>query len=184
MRTAVLLCTLLLAACATPAAPRYYALTARATGTPVADGPVLVVERVGVPAEFDRSPLVRRLNRDSGAVQLEDMHLWSEALADALKRVLALNLSRTLASARVYQDIRHAPEPNAARLWVDIQHLSFTGWDSVEIEAVWTLRDRDGLQRSGRFTAAQPSGHPTPAASVAALDALLVRLAHAISEKP
>lgn len=171
----------LLAACAQPLPPRYYALSALATPSPAVSGhappTAWALERLILPSGLDRNSLVRHLSEE-GEVRVETMHLWHEPLAEGIRRITALNLARLLGeTVSVHQDSRLAPRDALWRVWLDVQSLELIGWDHVSLEVVWTVYAPNGTHQTGRFREQATTQNAHAAESVQALNRLLLMLA-------
>ena len=109
------LCLLAIWGCARTPPPRYYTLSplpAAERGAPQASegqAPAILVGPIRLPAYLDTTGIVTR-NSDN-AIEVAQLHLWAGALADALPRVLAENLSLLLGTERVsvYPRLPHQP---------------------------------------------------------------------------
>jgi uncharacterized lipoprotein YmbA len=178
----------LLSGCAQPTPPRYYAISALAPSTN-ATAPVAIqdparfswaVDRVLLPTALDRNSLLRRVD-EGGEIRVDVIHLWSEPLPEAIRRITALNLSRLWGTTAVYQDARMAPRSQTGHIGLDIQSLEFIGWAKVRMEVLWTLHHPDGRTWAGRFEGVETTHEPVPHEEVQALNRLLLRLAQTVA---
>ncbi len=109
----MLLLMLLLGACGSSPAVRYYSLQPVETGYQLdpAGSPVLTVRPLRMPQYLDRSQMVSR-GSDAEMI-VDDIHRWAEPLDEAIHRTIASNVDSLLQSVSV------AAFPSAALLNAD-----------------------------------------------------------------
>lgn len=171
-----------LAACSSSPPVHYYTLAA--SGEPKASaaarGPSLVVGPISVPERIDRMPMVRL---EGPRLEVADAHRW----AAPLKAELASRVAATLAQASGWERVVAAPQNSVAApelsLPIDVGRFEAKGFESVTLEAVWTLR-RGGLDvASGSFVATEPLEDATYTALAAAHGRLADALARSIAAR-
>ncbi|MBV8047946.1 MAG: membrane integrity-associated transporter subunit PqiC [Paludibacterium sp.] len=175
----VLLCCLLLSACAS-APVDYYRLQTHgdvAGGHPAA-GPVLQVGPVSLPPWLDRPELVR--TDASGRVVLLARAEWAAPLPQLIAAALAQGIGADLrwGQARAWPSTM----PYAADWLVTLDVRDLTaGADSLRLDASWRVL-RDGrVLASGSLTREEPLHGGDAAALVAAHDQALTDLAAAMA---
>ncbi len=189
-RAAVLLLCAMLAACAASEPSRFYTLTPQppdraepAAGAPSRQAPLNVaLSPVQVPRYLDRPQLVTRTHANT--LELAEFDKWSEPLSDMIGRVLAEDLSRRLAGARVFLlPVRQAVPIERI---VDIQVMRFdadaTGL--VTLHARWQAFSKGGrtLIAAEETLVREPAQKPGKAAVVTAMSRALSRLASDVAE--
>lgn len=140
----MLLLMLLLGACGTSPAVRYYSLQPVETGYQLdpADSPVLTVGPLRMPQYLDRSQMVFR---GRGAEMIvDDLSRWAEPLDEAIHRVTASNVDSLLASVSV------VAYPSAALLNVHyrlagrINRFDADRGGLIVLDVQWGVGDIDG----------------------------------------
>jgi uncharacterized lipoprotein YmbA len=187
---ALLLCTIL-AACATSEPSRFYTLTPQppgqaepAAGAPARQAPLNVaLSPVQVPRYLDRPQLVTR--SDANTLELAEFDKWSEPLSDMIGRVLAEDLSRRLAGARVFLlPVRQAVPIERI---VDIQVMRFDADAAglVTLHARWQAFSEGGrkLLQAEETLVSEPAAQAGKTAVVAAMSRALSRLAADVAEE-
>lgn len=150
---------MLLAACGSSPAPRYYALeapvgTVVAAAAPGQEALSVWVAPVTLPESVDRPQLVLRVSPNRLAIL--DGHRWVEPLGSAVTRAIAANLAARL-GARVSAEGQHAAAGAQVRVLVDVLRFESTAGESVTLEAQWTVRRiQDSTPRHGRARIVQP----------------------------
>ena len=184
MRRAPLILALILAGC-TILEPqrdtsRFFTLSAVADGpdTPRANGVVLGLGPVRMPAYLDRPELATRV--DVSEVRFSPTDRWAEPLSASLRRVLAQNLSTLLGTDEIVAFPWAPGTPVAWAVAVDVLRFYRTQAGEVEVAARWAVRNgadaRVRIARETRHTQ-KANGSGTPAAveamnqAVAALSA-------------
>ena len=138
-----------------------------------ADGPVIGVGPVTIPAYLDRKALVTRTGPSE--VNPSETHIWAEPPVAMLTQTLAANLAQRLGASRtlLYPWQRNL-EPGVV-VEVEFQRFEPTSDGSAVMDAHWQVTVGARVER-GRSTASEPFGAPGPDAQVAALGRLLGQL--------
>lgn len=150
---------MLLAACGSSPAPRYYSLeapveTVAAAAAPGQEALSVWVAPVTLPESVDRPQLVLRVSPNRVAIL--DGHRWAEPLGSAVTRAIAANLA-TRSGARVSAEGQHAAAGAQVRVLVDVLRFESASGESVTLEAQWTVRRiQDSTLRHGRARIVQP----------------------------
>jgi uncharacterized lipoprotein YmbA len=175
---------LLLTACGTTPASRFYVLipTLEAETTATSPSMTLGLQPVKLPASVDRSQMVSSIS--SHQRQLSELDRWAEPLHENVTRVIGQNLEARLGPASVYPlPHRAAPEFQSV---VSIEILEF---DAVvdgqcSIVARFHIVDGSGLWKTSQLVHAASSGRSGGAAGVAeAMSANLASLCDAIVDR-
>lgn len=190
VRAAALLLCAMLAACATSEPSRFYTLTPQppgqsepAAGAVTRHAPLNVaLSPVQVPRYLDRPQLVTR--SDANTLELAEFDKWSEPLSDMIGRVLAEDLSRRLADARIFLlPVRQAVPIERI---VDIQVMRFDADAAglVTLDARWQAFSDGGrkLIAAEETLVREPAAQAGKAAVVAAMSRALSRLAADVAE--
>lgn len=152
--TMLLVCALLLAAgCSRSPRANFYTLTAMAppvATAPQRQAPSLAVDAVTLPEVVDRPQFV--MVDGDNRVEILEMQQWAESLQNAIPRILADNLSRQLGLERVAAYPQHAGSDAGYHLTVDFQRFEAAP-RSVELDAIWTLRQVGSAPLTGRSRA-------------------------------
>lgn len=177
---ALLCAALLLSACATTPASRYYVLTPLAAPTENAAESVsrLGIGAISLPDYLNRPQLVIR-NSD-GRLHLRDGERWGEALEDSVRRVLGENLGRLLGPGQLV--VLPAPPGIgvASRLQLEITAFDASPDREIRLSARWSLSRDSGttaLHESHIRTAMKSDDS---LAMVAAMNEALLQLAKEI----
>lgn len=169
---------LVLAACGTSPASRFYVLPsppAAATAS-AAGAPPLRLRPVRLPDYLARPAMAVR--QGDSEIRYLDASRWAEPLDDGLTRILAQALAERLGDARVYRSGQgtDSTPAEAQSLRVEVLRLDNAPDGSAQLEARWQLGSRP-WQRE-RFRA--QAGGPARDDAVAALAATVAQLADAI----
>lgn len=172
-----------LAGCASSPAERFYALApespASAEFAPVVP-PIVSVGPVTLPEAVDRPQIVVRINANQMAVV--ESHRWVEPLKDAIPRVIAGNLNRLMGGGAAVTSRQDAAQDAAMRVTVDVQRFESTLGDSIDLEAVWSVRSASGGQaRAGRARFREPCASGSYEALAAAHSQALTKLSQEIA---
>lgn len=173
-----------LGACTSSPPVRYYSLVeAGQAVAPTAvsrPGPSFVVGPVNVPAALERAQIVRLT--DGTRTEVASGHRWVAPLKAEIAARIAGEIARSTGIERVVawpQSVFAVPDLTAP---IDIQRLDTIGFESVSMEAVWSLK-RHGVEiASGRFAATEPIPHEDYAAVAAAHARLATALARVIAD--
>jgi uncharacterized lipoprotein YmbA len=175
-----LLIAILVGACGSTPRSNYYMLSADATGAAGSGGPAIGVGPVTVPEYLKHREIV--LNRDAHKIDLESYERWAEPLDAGILRVIALNLSRLLAT----QEVQTYPWARAATpdfsITVDIAELTMRA-GRASLVAKWSVSGtQPGAEVIQRISELSTSGQTTgSAAAAAAYSELLLRLSEEIA---
>ncbi|MGO3890280.1 MAG: PqiC family protein [Paenalcaligenes sp.] len=155
----VIVSSLLLAACSTVPAPRFFSLVQEqpAPVTQAANKAVLV-QTVKVPAQLDRKQIVLDLGA-AQEVQLLNDYQWVAALSEELQQALSVNLTQGLGvpSAEMSRQEDRIPY---WRIDVDVQRFESKYGQSVRQEYSWRLSPVhfQGATMLCRISLQQPAG--------------------------
>src|SRR6185369_10877151 len=186
LTSALCLAVALLAGCSSSPRVTFYTLNVAATNE--APAPPLNSVAIGpitLPDLLDRPQLVVRTAANQ--VDILETHRWAESLKSGIPRTIAADLAILLKPARVSSYPQNAGVDAGYRVLLDIQRFEMTAGAGVGLEALWSVRTRDGVvSRSGRTVVSEPVGAAGYDALVAAqsraLAALSRDLARALGE--
>ena len=134
----LLLAAAALAACSTPAPVRFYTLVPEpVTGGAPAQGLLLDVAAVNVPAQVDMPQLVIR--EGSGQVAVAETQQWVAPIADEIRNALSADLAQRLHAVDVHRAAR-TPEAPLYRISFDVQRFESALGRRAYIEGVWSVR--------------------------------------------
>jgi uncharacterized lipoprotein YmbA len=187
MAIATAVAQLVIAGCASSPPMHYYTLseipaTARLT---VTDSTMPVrLDRVTIPAEIDRSQLVRRL--DATRLQIVENDRWAAPLEDTIRRVLSNDLATRLPVNMVANPYEPSVGEKRQSLSVDIEEFYGDSTCAVTLRAAWVLKQPDMQSSRGTEETRVASGNcegsaALPAAMSQALAQLSDRIAAAIA---
>ena len=174
---------LLLAACSSSPASKFYRLTPGNGSLGSEQQPSVGVGPVEIPEFLNRSALV--YTRGKNQLIIAGTELWAEPLADGVNRVLGLNLAQLLNTQNISYfpwDSRHAPDYGI--------RVSILDMDADEQQAIlvadWVLLHpaNGGIisRRISRYTATLPNGKFAPSELPPLYSTLLYQLSETISE--
>jgi uncharacterized lipoprotein YmbA len=150
----------------------------------------VAVTRVAIPGMVDRPQIVSRSvsKGASNSVEIFDFHRWAEPLQEAIPRVIAGNLARSLGPGHAVSAGVMPALPPDVRVAVDVQRFDAVIGTGVAIEALWSVRRGAGEARVGHSMVEEPAaeaGHAGIAAAYSrALAAVARDIAAAISAAP
>lgn len=171
----------LAAGCGTTPNASFYTLRAEAalatTGT---SSITIIVGPITLPDAVDRPQLV--ISTASNRVQIEEFHRWAEPLKTAIPQVIAARLRRQLGtpSTASFSDVA-ITDPDF-RVLIDVQRFESRLGDAATVEALWTVRLRDGRARTGHTLAREPVANGGYDALVAAHGRALTTVSRDISD--
>lgn len=177
------LLTVVAAGCSSAPPIRYYTLSAdaphvaSAAAVPaysVAVGPVTLPEAV------DRPQLVVRVAANRVAVV--DGQRWAEPLQGELAQVITANLARELPGARFATWRQNAALNPDYRVLIDVRRFESTLGGEALVDALWTVRPRQGNARTGHAVVREPVQGRSYDALVAAHSRALAALSHDIAQ--
>lgn len=178
---------LLLAACATTPASRYFSLVSpqngqSASGRAAASQAIAIhLQPVGLPAQVDRPQIV--LSRpDSDALLLLNESVWAAPLADEIRQALSLSLADRLDALSI--DGMRAPQGLAVwTIGFTVNRFEMRNGDGATLEATWRLSPPSATAgaRFCRAMATQPVDTAGVEPLVEAQKALLERFSQVIA---
>ncbi|TCV89490.1 PqiC family protein [Sulfurirhabdus autotrophica] len=188
MRLAVLIISIMvLAACATPEKTNFYVLSSESPPPVKAVSKPeyrVVIEPATLPEALDRPQIVLRVapNRYS----ISDAERWSESLKREIPRVIAEAVGQQLPVAHVAVDLQQGGQGADYFVLIDVLRFESVPGDSITLEAAWSVRNRSGKRlREARSVlvekVANPGVAPLISAHAKALNALGLKIAHAIN---
>jgi len=180
---------LLLGACASAPAERYFVLDVAPSNRPALDpayaGDLSV--RVGaIPQSADRPQIV--MQRGANELDVREADRWAEPLRGGLERCLVGDLRRALPAAWISSTGPHR-DPDPLRLVVEFTGLDAAPDGTVSLRAEWTLATGDG---AARRTYRRNLSHKVPGGTIAAivgawsdeLDELAQEVARSVIARP
>ena len=141
---AAVVASLVMSGCGSSPPLRYYTLTeVPATNriSTVANTLPVRVDRVTIPAELDRSQLVRRI--DPTRLQIIDNDRWAAPLEDTIRRVLSADLAARLPPEMVANPYEPSIGEKRQLLSVDIEDFYGDATCTVTLRAAWVLKQPD-----------------------------------------
>lgn len=183
-----LVMSLVLMGCASSPPLHYYTLSevAPATRLTSVGNPVPIrLDRVTIPAELDRSQLVRRV--DATRLQIVENDRWAAPLEDTIRRVLSADLAARLPPNMVANPYEPSVGEKRLSLSVDIEEFYGNASCAVTLRAAWVLRQPDMQSSRGNEETQVPAGGnceggaALPAAMSQALGQLSDRIAAAVA---
>lgn len=182
---ALLLCTLLLAACGTTPPSRLYTLDTEAVaGDRVAsraESRRIELVAVRIPELWDRPQIV--LRKSANEVGVSEFHRWAAPLKTEIPRVVARDLRRQLGTSDIWLRDDFAGTKPDLRIQVTIERIDAVAGEGIQLDAVWAIRPVSGdAVVVGRTTIAEQmtgSGHE---AVVAALRRALSQMSKALAK--
>jgi uncharacterized protein len=155
----VLGCLTIAPACLSKTQVRYYTLAGAPPPSP-AQGALRYTVHVApavVPEALDRPELVLRVSPTE--VAIDDNHLWVESLPTGIARVVADQLARDLAGARVSASQPQPAQPSDVEVRLEVQSLEVGLTEGAIIDVAWTARwATNGATRTGRSIGRAPPG--------------------------
>lgn len=175
----------LAAACSSPPEIRTYTLlapapTAAETALPGAPAAFELLP-VGVPPQVDVPQVVAR--RDGTGLTVLENDRWSAPLPEEVRSALAAALTRRLGGAPEVTGLARPPGAAVPRIKVDLRRFDAEPSRALQLEAVWSVRPRGGVDERAllcRADLSEPVG-PDVAALVAGHQRALARLAERIA---
>jgi hypothetical protein len=188
MRPGILIAAacLFVAGCGTSPEMRYYALSAdasaeRSTALPSDTARRVAITKVNIPDLLDRPQLV--LRSGGNAIEVLEYDRWAAPLAEALRRVLAADLSARLGAAAVVDPGLPASVQADRSIAVSVLDFDSERAGHCVVEASWSISDASS-GATQTFTTRHSVAAEGPAAKdiVAAMNLLVNRLANDIAE--
>ncbi|MGY6214621.1 PqiC family protein [Methylolobus aquaticus] len=166
------------------APPQFYMLTAVEAGqsraTPLGTEPLVGLGPIRIPAYLDRDPIVTAVSPQE--YKLSDDHRWAERLDVTLARVSAENLSRQIPSERIVMHPWPRDTKPDFQVAIDVQDLYVDPTGTARLNALWTLRDKQGVSESRAFTCRLPASATDYGVMVAAQSRCVSQLNRAMAE--
>jgi uncharacterized lipoprotein YmbA len=164
--------------------PQFYMLTAVEAGqpraTPIGVQPLIGLGPIRIPAYLDRDPIVTAVSAEE--YRLSDNHRWAERLDVTLARVSAENLSRQIPSERIVMHPWPRDTKPDFQVAIDLQDLYVDPTGTARLNALWTLRDKQGVGDSRAFTCRLPASATDYGVMVAAQSRCVSQLNRAMAE--
>ena len=144
--------------CGTSPPPRFFTLASEPASAAAATTSVftIAVGPVTVPELVDRPQFV--LRSAPNAVEIAELARWAAPLKSEIPRVIADHLARLLDGARTWSSSQRAAGLPDYRVLIDIQRFETTPGEGATLQALWTVRARDGAPVSGRSVVNEPAG--------------------------
>jgi uncharacterized lipoprotein YmbA len=127
-----------------------------------AGAPSVLLGPVVLPAYLDRRELVTRLG--SNQLRAEELELWAEPLRDSVPRALQRDLEVLLGAGRVQRLPWTMPTPPEVAVAVELRRFERTSSGRVELEAYWTISERQTERTRRQTRLSLPAGASTQAA--------------------
>ena len=175
IRASLVLATLVLAACASTPASRFYTLSGAPVPTAPANALSIVVGPVTIPGVVDRPEIVVTVSQNE--VWLDEFNRWASPLADAIAIATAENLGVQLSTGRATSLVQSAVEADY-RVSVEVQRFESAPGSYALLDAVFTVRrTADARTTTGRTTARESTADKSYDALAAAHSRAVARLA-------
>jgi uncharacterized lipoprotein YmbA len=174
----------LAAGCAKGPPPTFYILDATASDALVGveRGVSVGVEPIELPAHLNRPQIVTRAT--DHRLALSEFNQWAEPLKNSISRVIAINLSNSLESNRIFVIPRRKRATYDFQVSIDIARFDGELGEGAVLGARWTISGKDGrepllTQVTMVYEKAEGSGYD---ALVAAQSRCLERMSQEIAE--
>ena len=159
---------------------RFYTLSAAPSPPATPSDLSVTVGPVSVPAAVDRAQIVVTIGPNQ--VRLDEFNRWDAPLQSAIARVVVENLVAFLGTPRVGLSPQALTTPDY-RVAIEVQRFESALGEAATLGAVWTVsRTKDGLARTGRTTAREPTTEKSYDALAAAYSRALARLSQDIAD--
>jgi uncharacterized lipoprotein YmbA len=160
-------------------ASRFYTLNSTAKGDGDSTAPYAVlVGPVTVPMEVDRPQFTVQVSPNS--VAIDEFNRWAEPLNDNIARVVAGDLAALLGTPRVAAGALANFNP-AYQVSLNIQKFVSVPGKSVEVDALWVVRQQKGDALTGRTVAVEPAADKSFDALAAAHSRALAKVSVGIA---
>ena len=174
---------LILAACGTTPASKYYLLSTEATRIPTGSSPSLGVGPIEIPEYLNRNALV--YNREGNRLHIANFERWAEPLDSSIGRVVSLSLASLLNT----EDVQSYPWPKGGRpdYGIQVRVLNLDANDErARLVAEWHIykpRTKESvLRKISELNYPMPEGAVTANEVAPAYSQLLHQLSEAIAE--
>jgi len=169
------------AGCSSTPAARFYVLSADAPRATTTSTVSVAVGPVSVPAAVDCPQIVVTVGPNQ--VRLDEFNRWAAPLASDVGRVVAENLVAMLGTPRVSQFPLPASKDADYRVAIEVQRFESAPGTAATVEAMWTVtRAKDGVARTGRTSAREPTPDQSFDALAAAHSRAVARLSRDIAD--
>jgi uncharacterized lipoprotein YmbA len=174
-----------LAGCGSVPRENFYMLSAvaapaRAAAVNAVPDFAVIVDAATVPELVDRPQFVVSVG-DSRVAVLEQQR-WAEPLNTQISRVVAMNLARSLGTARVSTNLQAGGSDADYRVTLDVQRFESRPGDAVAMEILWTVRRGAAAEaKSGRSAVGEKIGTEGYDALVAAHNRALATISREIA---
>jgi len=170
----------LVAACASAPAPKFYTLNRTAAPGAPPSTVAVVVGPVSIPAVVDQPQIV--VSSSPNQVTIEEFNRWASPLAGNISRVVAENLADLLGTSRVSLFQQSLNVDADFRVAIEVQTFDSVPGDAATMNAVWAVRrTRDGKTESGRTAAREATADKSFDALAAAHSRALSQLSQDIA---
>jgi len=170
----------LVAGCGTTPDSTFYTLNTEAGAENAGKSTIsIVVGPVTVPEAVDRAQLV--ISATGNRVTIEEFHRWAEPLKAEIPRVIAAQLGRDLDTPNTGTSSDVAIADPDFRVLLDVQRFESQLGGDATVDALWTVRGREGKRATGR-TLARESAAGSYGSLVAAHRRALATVSRAIAE--
>jgi len=173
---------ILVAACASTPASRFYTLSAASSTAAPSSNFSIAVGPVSVPAVVDRPQIVVTLGPNQ--VRMEEFNRWAAPLQNNIARVVADNLVSMLGTPRVTLAAQTLSAGADYRAAIDVQSFDSAPGESATLDAVWTvIRIKDGKSQTGRTTVREAVQEKSYDALAAGHSRAILRLSRDIADE-
>ena len=182
---ALLLSSLLLAACGTTPPSRLYTLGAESVASDrmaaVTETRRIELVSVRIPDVWDRPQLV--LTKSANEVRISEFDRWAAPLKTEISRVVARDLRRLLDNPNVWLRDDFAGAKPELRVQVTIERIEAVDSKNVQLDAVWVVRSVEGESvKVGRSAIVEPTAGAGHEAVVVALRRALSGMSAALAK--
>ncbi len=173
---------LLLAACGTAPASRFYVLTPGQVSAPQNTTPSVGIGPVSVPEFLERDMIIT--GRQESHLEIASNHRWAEPLAEGIGRVTAINVAALLDTQSMQRfPWRQDYQPDYA-VKIDLWQLETTDYEA-QLIAQWTVQHRASdnmlLKKISHLSAPLGDSEKSVDAIPAAISQLLYELSQEIA---
>ena len=133
--------------CRSPQA-HFYMLSATAARATIASSLSIAVGPVSVPVVVDRPEIV--VSTSPNEVWPDDFNRWASPIRDSLSRAVAENLAAILGTSRVSLFPQTLSPEADYRVAIDVRRFESTPGKTANLDALWTVRRKDGTTQTGR----------------------------------
>ena len=171
---------MLLAACASAPAPKFYTLSRTPAPGALPSAVAVVVGPVSIPAVVDQPQIV--VSSSPNQVTIEEFNRWASPLAGNISRVVAENLADLLGTSRVSLFQQSLNVDADFRVAIEVQTFESVPGDAATMNALWAVRrTQDGKTESGRTSVREATADKSFDALAAAHSRALSQLSQDIA---